>query len=256
MSPSIISLATPTVDWLHGVHNPETVIGARSVPYPFQLFEADVGQGGEFAFHIDAPYAVAVGHVVAVAVEGQLTGLVAASPPPEVTDWAIRTFLATEGLAGFERMSFDGLARLADLPPPELTRCPTCRGKLREPGAEVSIGVHATRDDGVGCVSAPTCSTCNGLGRIPHLEDGYVQRGPIKIDRRALTRIVPHLRGTEVAWCVAPSVDGLVGGFDVHIRPYVEGKTGEKMVGGEWRIVLSAVDTGPLVVPAGEAVAS
>ena len=247
-TPALISLADPSPDWLHTVHNPETTIGPHTVPFPFQLFEADIASGGEFAFHIDAPYAVAVGHVVAVAVQGQLSGLVAAPPPPLVTDWAIRTFLATEGLVGFDRMSLDGLARLADLPPPELTRCPRCRGRLREPGAEVSVGVHATRDDGVGCVSAPTCELCHGTGRIPQLEDGYVQMGPIKIDRRALTRIVPHLRGNEVAWCVAPSADGLIaGGMDVHVRPYVERANGEKCVGGEWRIVLSAVDRVPLV---------
>jgi hypothetical protein len=105
------------------------------------------------------------------------------------------------------------------------------------------MGSHASMVNKVGavigeCPSALVCQMCDGLGRVPYLEDGYEQKGPVKIDRRSLTRIVPHLRGSEVAFCTAPSVDGM--GFDLHVRPYVE-QGGKKTVGGDWRIVMSAV---------------
>ena len=244
MTTATIELITPDLNWLHSIHRPESIVADHFVKHPFQIVEADVNLAGKPAFRIDAPYGVAVDNVVAVAVRGMLPGLVANLPPPAVTDWAIRTFLATEGLVGFEIMTLDALARFADLPAPTLKRCPRCRGKLREPGGEVLMGVHATMVDKVTgatlreCPSALVCTMCEGLGRVPYLEDGFAEKGGVKIDRRALTRIVPHLRGSEVAFCAAPSEDGL--GFDIHMRPYVE-QGGKKTVGGDWRVVLSAV---------------
>jgi hypothetical protein len=243
-----IEVITPDLSWLHSIHRPETMLGDHFVEHPFQIIEDDVCLAGKPAFRIDAPYGVAIDNVVAVAARGTLAGLVANLPPPEVTDWAIRTFLATEGLVGFEIMTLDALARFADLPPPTLKRCPRCRGKLREPGTEVLMGVHATLVDRTTgatlreCPSQMVCTLCDGQGRIPYLDDGFAQKGPVKIDRRALTRIVPHLRGSEVAFCTAPSLDGL--GMDIHVRPYVE-QNGQKTVGGEWRIVLSQVPESP-----------
>ena len=251
-----IELITPDLAWLHGIHRPETMIAEHFVARPFQIVEADVNLAGKPAFRIDSPYGVAVDNVVAVAVRGMLPGLVTGVPPAEVTDWAIRTFLATDGLTGFEIMTLDALARFSDLPAPTLKRCPRCRGKLREPGGEVLMGVHATMVDKVTgatlreCPSALVCTMCDGLGRVPYLEDGFVEKAGVKIDRRALTRIVPHLRGSEVAFCTAPSEDGL--GFDIHVRPYVE-QGGKKTVGGDWRVVLSAVTEEKVVETEGSA---
>ena len=237
-----IELVAPDLSWMSKMHHPEMIVGDHPVPRPFTLPAGELRSlDGKNAYVVEDDYVVACGGGADVAVRGKQD--VPVIPPDDVRVWAAQAFFVTAGLGLVRTMSLDALVRLADLPPPTLSRCPHCRGKLREPGAEVLVGAMAVRSDGIGCPSAPICSVCGGYGRVPHLEDGYDEiktpLGVIKVDRRALTPIVKHLRGDQVALCLAPSLESL--GMDAHLRPYVEIK-GKKCVGGDWRIVWPAVE--------------
>lgn len=240
-----IELVSEDLSWLATVHRPETTVNDHRMTRPFQLpagvMKSIDSKGDEYV--IDADFAIACGGGADVAVKGRvdLNNLVDVVPATDVLVWAAQTFFATSGLQMIQNMSLDALVRLADLPPPTLTRCPRCRGRLREPGADAVVGAHATTEDGRGCVSAAPCKQCDGYGRIANWEDGYMQIGPITVDRRGLTAIAKHLRGDQVALCVAPSHEGL--GLDAHLRPYVEQQGKQHAVGGDWRVLWPAVVT-------------
>ena len=238
---SLIEVVAPDLSWLEGVHLPEMLIGMREVPRPFTLPAGELRSlDGKTAFVIADDFGVACGAGADVAVRGKAPGL-AVVPTPDVLAWAAQTFFVTVGIGLVRVMTLDALAHLADLPAPTLTRCPACRGRLRAPDAEILVGAHAD-----GCPSARACPRCDGLGRIADLTDGHetitTPVGEFVVDRRALTSIVKHLRGDDVALCLAPSADGR--GADLHLRPYVE-QGGKKTVGGDWRVVWA-----PISVPA------
>lgn len=239
---SLIEIAAPDLSWLDDVHQPEMLIGERAVPRPFTLPAGELRSlDGKTAYVVEDDFGVACGAGADVAVRGRFPGVIA-SPTPDVLAWAAETFFVTAGLGLVQVMTLDALARLADMPNPTIVRCPVCRGKLRAPDAPVLTGAHATLADGRGCPSALACPRCGGLGRVADFSDGFetitTPVGAFTVDRRALAPIVKHLRGDEVALCLAPAVGGL--GFDVHLRPYVE-QGGKKTVGGDWRIVWAPV---------------
>ena len=245
-----IELINEDLSWLSTVHRPEMLVNDHRVPRPFQLPAGVMNSlDGKEEFAIEHDFAVACGGGADVAVKGHVdaSALVDVVPPSDVLVWAAQTFFITHGLQMIQELSLDALVRLVDLPPPTLSRCPRCRGKLREPGADVLVGEHATTEDGRGCVSAKPCALCDGYGRIADWSDGYFALGPITVDKRGLTPIVKHLRGDRVALCLAPSHEGL--GLDAHLRPYVEQQGKQHAVGGDWRILWPAV-AAPVVLPA------
>jgi hypothetical protein len=268
---------TPDLAWLAAVHHPDMLIGGYSIPRPFVLPTGVLKPlSGNEEYVIDTDFTVACGMGADVTMKGRADGsqLIAAALPDFVYVWAARTFFVTHGLQLVETVSLAQLAARADLPPPVLTRCPRCRGNMREPGTDALIGDHATMAPHCaacgapqimdannqpltstcvvcggalnlsrGCVSQAACTKCGGNGRIADFSDGFETIHGVTVDRRALKLIVPHLRGDTVALCLAPEIDGL--GFECHLRPYVE-QGGKMTCGGDWRVVWHAVPASAL----------
>jgi len=240
------------LSWLSQIHRPDTVLSTAiedySVAQPFSLPVGSSAQtpDGQTKISLGTPYSIACGGTgiaryysgngADVAIRGSL-GDIVVPQPLDIVAWAIETFFLIPNLIPGQPMSLDALSRHKELSPPTLTRCPQCRGKMREPGAEARVGEFATRSDGVGCVSAPVCERCGGQGRIADFSDGLETIQGVTVDWRALNPIVPHLRGDVVMVGRARSLHAL-GGFDLHLWPSTGRDDSQER---EWSVLWSAV---------------
>lgn len=222
---TLITSVAPDLTWLKDVALPQPELSG-----PVQLPPAVQGTGGEKLVLDNGsdPFALAVGDV-GIVHRGSLPGQLAAYPSETILDWAVRTFFLTRLPRDATFMSLDGLARWCDLPEAEWITCPRCKGKRVEPGAQ-------THEDG----ARLACRECGGAGEVQDRADGLAELGPVKVDRRDLQAVVPHLRGDKVALFVAPAV--YQPGLQAHVRHLVR-RNATELLDGDWRIVMEPVHT-------------
>ena len=216
--------------WMGRFHNNE-IVGKPYVIPPIL--------GGVHGIKMSSrPHSIALAHdqdggpAAAIAHEGILDELIIMPITDGMIRWAATTFFATPGLVRTSPMAMDGFVRWCEEPgEPKLHTCDHCDGTLLEPGEK-------PESENMRLV----CQHCDGSGLDGDITDGYAKIGPVTVDRRMLRSVYKHLRGSNVAFAWAPSLDR-PGTHDAHVRVFSTGPKGE-MVWGAWRILLADVGVG------------
>jgi len=212
----LVTTPAPDLAWMPKVHRPDAVVLA-----PTQLLETRNQQSHVL---IPTPHGLCVRDGVACVHRGLLPG-VPSAPTAALAAWAAQTFFLTAGLQPLQLYTRDGFERwVRDAPKPVVTICATCRGDGIAPDAV---------PDAEG--RRPACPACHGEPRSYDNAGAAVAVGPVRVVLAELAPFLPHLGGASIGVGVAPSVGGLPGELELHVRHVTDDPAS---TGGDWRATL------------------